>query len=837
MIEKMSYAKIYYNDINEIDRKASEKCEKWLENVSSIYDRIEDIVESKTFEGDGAKSLKSYLKEVHGTLIGSMINLIYAYFSQLKKYNDGFIHYVDFGDNTGKGSGVIYTTIVADEIADNMSIPLKIDKLILRTEEICDEANRICNSVSDLLTGYFPRADAHDVIDTLNNAKNCALELDKRANIYEDSHKNDFDEIDMLIMEVNRILDMQLSSARIPAGDYNSGYIGHMCDCGNILKGIKGCEKICENFKRSDYYEEALNLVSSRDQMLLEKQKYDRRWVKWLETGVELVASATLIICTAGAATPVVCMAVGAVGKAATVAVNILGDNYYEKGSWTEGVNWSEFGKNVTVGAASGAVSGWFGASKYKNAANTLSKKIGLSIVKNTGATVAGDAVEIVWDIGDAVIHGKGADKVMSILEKDGKKMLKDTIKSTVTSIKSGITEYDKIGSAFEQPASRALKIGMASFSESFVNGSVDLIFEAAEKGSFDEFISCLDEGFGNVIKNSVASGSSEYIGKYLETYFGLEPGKKGFDKSLLRKIGEGSLTGLAKAGAKGTITILWDLGDIYLGGGSLNNTTGVLEKSYKEFVKDIIKSQTDAVAEGINDNLSVSKLFNGTYSKTIADALAKSTVDTAMDTLSVFANSAIEQGVDAYIEGGQFKIDFDKVWEDFKKEYLDEAKIVSDIIKENMEEELKAAIADNFKRKLINPETGEVVRSENGKIVYASQNYKLYNTLVMKDHDNDGMVEIVTFGESESIGVLKEDYDKAVAEAGKGVFKDKTVQEMLGLAHDVSVSEKDILVKKYNIENISKTNIKIKSQSETKSIFAKTKNIIQSAAPQYSIP
>ena len=62
----------------------------------------------------------------------------------------------------------------------------------------------------------------------------------------------------------------------------------------------------------------------------------------------------------------------------------------------------------------------------------------------------------------------------------------------------------------------------------------------------------------------------------------------------------------------------------------------------------------------------------------------------------------------------------------------------------------------------------------------------KYYNDLSKIDKDGDGKIEVVQF---DDYAVTKQDYDAAVENAGKGAYKDKTVQDILGLPKDTDIS------------------------------------------------
>lgn len=677
----MSYTKIYYDDIWEATSKSSAKCNEWLPELQDLSESFANFVESESFKGQAATNMKNYLEQVHGTLIAIIGSVIQSYSTLAVNYYGGYTRLVDTGDS--KKYGLRYTTIVSSEVSETGLIQCKLNNIISTAEQVVADANSVKNSIADLVTIYSS-PKTYNLYEQINAAKAKAQTVHDNAIKFETSRANDFKEIDRLISQALQIITAQTGTARTPIIAYQSGSIGDMCDINQILVDLEATSEKIKVITEEGYFEEDANLVLNRDALVQEEEEASREWIQWVAIGVAVVGAVVLTVVTVGGATPLVCAAVGAGVGAVTVASGKFADNYVETGSFVEGMNWSDFGKDVVVGAVGGAVTGYLGAISQGSAIKQPIEK-GMTALTNTIVKETAEGVtatvwetgETIYEVGEAVIAGKPGDEIISVLNE-------------------GLGEM-------EGEVSDMFKDITVEGAKSFVGGTV--------AGSFDVDTS---------------------------------------DKSVLRKIGEKTAEGVAEGVAGGVMKTTWGVGEALVDDDSSTTVTSALKEGFKETVKDVASSTTSAVvSDGVfhrTDNIDnkVGKFIGNTVKETVTDATENITEGVVGRTMDYFYGDE-----------------------------KDASKILGDIWEEDLDS--GRSLAESAGKS-----AGKNIANE----VYKDD--KHYSNLKKIDSDGDGKIEVVQF---DDYAVTKQDYDAAVENAGKGAYKNKTVQDILGLPKDADLS------------------------------------------------
>ena len=677
----MSYTKIYYDDIWEATSKSSAKCNEWLPELQALSESFANFVESESFKGEAATNMKNYLEQVHGILVAIIGTVIQSYSTLAVNYYGGYTRVVDTGDSDKYG--LRYTTIVSSEVSETGSIQRKLNNIISTAEQVAADANSVKNSIADLVTIYSS-PKTNNLYEQINAAKAKAQTVHNNAINFEASRANDFNEIDRLIAQALQIITAQTGTARTPIIAYQSGSIGDMCDINQILVDLEATSEKVTEITEDGYFEEDATLVLNRDALIQEEEEASREWVQWVAVGIAVVGSVVLIAVTAGGATPLVCAAVGAGVGAVTAASSQFADNYVETGSFVEGMDWKDFGKDVVVGAVGGAVTGYLGAVSQGSAIKQPIEK-GMTCLANTVMKEGAEGVaatvwetgETIYEVGEAVVAGKPGDEIISVLD-------------------AGLDETEEeVGNMFKDMATEGAK--------SFVGGTV--------AGSFDVDTS---------------------------------------DKGVLQKIGEKAAEGAAGGAAKGVVNTAWGVGEALVDDDSSTTVTSALKEGFKETVQDVAKETAGAVvSEGV---------FSGVDD--IDNKAGKMVMETVKDTATDTAENIVE---------GVTGRTMDYVYGDEK----DASKILGDIWEEDLDSGRSIAKA-----------AGESVGEHISDEVFKDD--KHYNELEKIDKDGDGKIEVVQF---DDYAVTKQDYDAAVENAGKGAYKDKTVQDILGLPKDTDIS------------------------------------------------
>ena len=684
----MSYRKIYYDEIWEITSKSAELCKKWIENIEKISKNEDKLVGLSVFKGAAADGIKEYVSQVHGLLDGIMTNICYGFLIKAVSYYSGYKNQIDQGDGSDR-----YTTIIYDEVDFNHRIRGKIKNIQDRAETVSSEARKIKNSISGLVNLPTPRVD--ELIKQLNVAAYEAVSLSRRAEEYEESRQNDFAELDVLINSLQKIINSQLGKNRVPLSKFELSSIGDMCDFNQLVINMNKLNEDNKKFAESSEYEEAMNLAFNREAIIKEEEKEKRKWVKWVAVGISVAGSIVLTVVTLGTAAPFTCAIVGGTIGITTTAVNKFADNYVENGSFTEGMNWNEFTKDCLKAGIGGMISGYCASATIGSSIQQPIDKALFSVAKTAVGTASDGLIDTAVDVGEAIISKKPGDEILSILEEDTQKMVKQ------------------------------LTVDMGS---AFVEG-------------------------------------------YIEGKFGVSSAEKGF----LRRFGEATVKNTAGTVVEGTLNTVWDIGESVVDPNSSKTMQSILDENIKKAKDNFIKSEVSSMFSEISKDVD-KKLdkINGNFSKVIL----KTSTETIFDTAGTVTDEILDQGTDYLIFGKKTNgkiVDFNKIWE------------------EELDSGFK--ILENSGKNLGN----NIVKVRN-------EEKEFRNKLAKKDYDKDGKVDIVVF---DKYSVLKEDYDAAVALAGKGDYKDQMVQDILGLPRKTAVSESYVKIVSADIDDLKKSSYK----------------------------
>lgn len=426
--------KVYYDEMWEIIDKIRATNGKWNEQIANVTEKCEALTDSSVFKGAGANSINTYLKEVHGTLLGQIAVLLYELESRVHTYRYGYQSSVDGGD--GSATGVRHTTIVEDEIEDGGEVCRKVNDMISLNDSLRNDVNSVRRSIQDLISLAYPTS-ADRLEEGLYEAKKVATDLNLKVLNYENEQRSCFDAVDSLISELKSIVDTQLSDHRVPVASYKSGAITQMCNYESL---VLASEKVIKDINDlEDTYSQALELTFDRGE-LLEAERAERektgKILKWVVVGVCLVASVAVTVATAGAATPLVLGIAGAATGAVSAGANNVIDQYVEKGDLRGNFEWSDFGKDVLIGGAVGFATGYVGGAI--SAGSTAGQTFGQKVINNFATEVVGEVTEhtlsATWDVTEGVITGKITDiqGVITEIESEQRELLGDVVKDGI---------------------------------------------------------------------------------------------------------------------------------------------------------------------------------------------------------------------------------------------------------------------------------------------------------------------------------------------------------------------------------------------------------------------
>ena len=168
----MSY-NIKFDDITSVQVESQKTINAWGESVASLNKAMTDFINNKNLQGQAISSMRTYLVEVHGTLLQTLVNLMNDYSTNLLLYKDGY-YQID-GDLHTKLPGQVFT---------NLHSALKSSRDSLKSE--IELLNTTKDKISDLVS-YDGSSHTSTVMDynfLLNQIKN----LDSSITQYESNH-------------------------------------------------------------------------------------------------------------------------------------------------------------------------------------------------------------------------------------------------------------------------------------------------------------------------------------------------------------------------------------------------------------------------------------------------------------------------------------------------------------------------------------------------------------------------------------------------------------------------------------------------------------------------
>lgn len=750
----MSYTKIYYDDIWAATSKGSEKCNNWLTTLSELSESFTSFVESDSFKGQAADNMKSYIKEVHGTLVTILGNVIQAYSVLAIDYYGGYTRLVDSGDSDKYG--LRYTTIVSGEVSDTGSIQRKLNNIIGMTERVARDANSVKNSISDLVSiSSYPKTS--NLYSQIGAAKSKAQTVHNNAINYEASRGHDFDEIDRLISQAKAIINAQTKN-RVPMVAYQPGSIGTMCDLNQIVVDLEATSEKITAITEDECFEEDASLVLNRDALIKEEEEASREWVQWVAVGIAVAGAIVLTVVTAGGAAPGVCIAVGAVTGGLTAASSGIADNYVEKGTFFKGLDVKEFGKDVAVGIVGGAVTGYIGAVSTGSAIKQPIQK-GMTCLATTvmkegaeGATATlWETGETLWEVGEAVVAGKPGDEIVSVLN-------------------AGLDETaDEIGNTFKDMATEGAK--------SFVGGTV--------AGAFD--IDTSEKGVLRKIGEKAAEGAAGSAAK------GAVSTAWGVGEALVDGDSSTTVTSALKEGVKGTIQDVAkeSIGavvseGVFSGVDDIDNKTG---KVIMETVKDTTTDTVENITEGVTgrtmdyiygDEKDSSKILGDIWEEDLDSGreIFKSAGEAAGEHISdeVYADRKHYNEMKKIDKDGDGKIEVVQ---------FDEYTVTKQDYDAAVENAGKGAYKDQTAQEILglNRDTD----LDSGK----HQTVDIDYTEAHKDNDNPFTTTVTVEGkDGEKYVYTKEYYDSTVNAAGTEDYEGRKLRDMLGVPEDTKLKD-----------------------------------------------
>ena len=296
----MSY-NIKFDDITSVQVETQKTMNAWGESMSSLNKAMNDFIKNQNLQGQAILSMRTYLVEVHGTLLQTLANLMNDYSTNLLLYKDGY-YQID-GDLHTKLPGKEFTRLHSDLKGSRDKLKPEIE--LLKTTK---------SDISDLVS--YEGTSHTSTVMNYNFLMNQLKNLDTSITQYESSHSSqDLAAFKELLAATKALIAEHAGKSR-NVGTYQSG------DFGKLKSVQRFALAYDQAAKQMESRVERVKAAQERDKVRFEALAAEDRAKKgWIDLGIGVftaVIGIVAIVSTMGAATPLV-VAGGVVGFGTSV--------------------------------------------------------------------------------------------------------------------------------------------------------------------------------------------------------------------------------------------------------------------------------------------------------------------------------------------------------------------------------------------------------------------------------------------------------------------------------------------------------------------------------------
>ena len=304
-------------ELLEVQNQMISQLSEWGTQLETVYQALETIVVTPCIQGETGKSIQNYIQEVHIPVIGSLQQLLTEFQVRLSVYAEGYY-----------GIDSSYEAEIPQEILEEQQQVLENGREDF--ENLREEINSVISSVSDIVSVVQPSGLALVLSYQLMESRVKTLNSD--IGDYEETHKNDTQNMDSMMESIRSILIARTGSSAVSVTNYQAGSIAMLPAYQRLQMGYEESGNfVAQNMAQ---YEEAMKKFEDK---MNDKLADDRKaeGLKQLLAGiVSATVGTALIFATAGAAAPIVFSA-AVVGGTSTL---------YGLSNATEGMN------NISLG-------------------------------------------------------------------------------------------------------------------------------------------------------------------------------------------------------------------------------------------------------------------------------------------------------------------------------------------------------------------------------------------------------------------------------------------------------------------------------------------------------
>ena len=244
---------------------------------------------SENFQGQAVSSMRSYLVEVHGTLLQTLVNLMNDYSTNLLLYKDGY-YQID-SSNHAKLPGQVFTTLHSDLKSSRDNLKSEIELLNTTKDKISDLVSYSGSSHTSTVMNYN---------FLMNQVKN----LDNSIIQYESNHASQDLVAFKELLSATKALIAEHAGKTRTVGTYQSGDFAKLQSVQRFAIAYQQATKQMES--RVERVQAAQERDKARFEALAAEDRAKNGW-KDLAIGVVTVAFSILaIVGSMGFATPLV---------------------------------------------------------------------------------------------------------------------------------------------------------------------------------------------------------------------------------------------------------------------------------------------------------------------------------------------------------------------------------------------------------------------------------------------------------------------------------------------------------------------------------------------------
>ena len=292
----MSY-KIKFDDITSVQVESQKTMNAWEEAIANLNKAMSDFINNQNLQGQAVSSMRSYLVEVHGTLLQTLVNLMNDYSTNLLLYKDGY-YQID-SSNHAKLPGQVFTTLHSDLKSSRDNLKSEIELL-----------NTTKDKVSDLVS--YSGSSHTSTVMNYNFLMNQVKNLDNSIIQYESNHASQDLVAFKELLSATKALIAEHAGKTRTVGTYQSGDFAKLQSVQRFAIAYQQATKQMESRV------ERVQAAQERDKARFEAlARSDKGWKDMAVSALTIIVGVTAIVVTLGSATPLV-VAGGIVGLGTT---------------------------------------------------------------------------------------------------------------------------------------------------------------------------------------------------------------------------------------------------------------------------------------------------------------------------------------------------------------------------------------------------------------------------------------------------------------------------------------------------------------------------------------